>query len=407
MSRGGTDSPCRRILVVAPSYPVYTGNAGDRQLVETLRILSRRHDVALFAFRNDGREEAEGALRDSGIDLTGESDLSVGDLLWRRPFDVVMFEFWHSAWWNMAIVHERQPWASTVVHTRDVHFARSEAARQLGVMQPANREEQKARELETYAGVDGLVVHTCEDRDLLREESVVTPIMVVPLLYRTSVRADRLRDREVLFVGGFKHRPNVDGLLWFVSEAWPRVLATVPDAKLTVVGGDAPPEVVALADQPGIRLMGRVPDTAPFLDAAMVSIAPLRYGAGMKGKVVEAMAAGVPVVTTSFGIQGLGARHGSEVLIGSTAEELAAHTISTLSSPDGYRELGLMGQRLIEATCSESMVAARLDDVMRSLPGSAGPSAGALTLRRAVQRGRRLAARAVRRLRRSLGGARI
>ncbi|NBC36895.1 glycosyltransferase [Novosphingobium sp. FSY-8] len=114
------------------------------------------------------------------------------------------------------------------------------------------------------------------------------------------------RGAELLFVGGFAHPPNRDGLLWFVTHVMPLLRGRVPGVRLTVVGSNAPADVLAL-DGGDIRVLGQVSDDAlaAAYDAAAVAVAPLRFGAGVKGKVVEAMARGVPVVTTSIGAQGI------------------------------------------------------------------------------------------------------
>src|SRR5690606_4514163 len=110
----------------------------------------------------------------------------------------------------------------------------------------------------------------------------------------------------------FRHDPNLDGVTWFVNEIWPGVRARHPAARLTVIGSYPTRAVHALGETAGVTVLGYVPDLEPHLDRAAVAIAPLRFGAGMKGKVTDAMAAGLPVVTTTIGAQGLdlvGGRH--------------------------------------------------------------------------------------------------
>src|SRR5262249_38799860 len=131
------------------------------------------------------------------------------------------------------------------------------------------------------------------------------------------------RRGSLLFVGGFQHAPNADAVLWFVREVRPRLLRIVPDIEVVLVGSSPPPEIRAFVESIGVRLTGYVPDTAPYLDRAWVSIAPLRYGAGMKGKVGEAMAAGLPVVTTSIGAEGMELEDGVTALVADTPEAFA------------------------------------------------------------------------------------
>src|SRR5690606_18449202 len=117
-----------------------------------------------------------------------------------------------------------------------------------------------------------------------------------------SVRAGR----HVMFIGGFGHKPNVDGILWFMAEVWPRLVARDPAFRITIAGSHPPPEVLALAGD-AVTVTGRISaaDLAALYARASVAIAPLRYGAGVKGKVIEAFASGIPMVTTSVGVQGI------------------------------------------------------------------------------------------------------
>jgi glycosyltransferase involved in cell wall biosynthesis len=376
-----------RILVVAPTYPHPEANAGDRQCFEIVRLLAQEHYVTFMPLR-DSAESAADRLRGAGADVITAGQHTLDSLLGRRPFDVIIFEFWHSAYWSIPIVRAVQPWARIIVDTVDVHFARMEAAVEAGIETPPQAAEQKQKELQTYSWADCLITVTEEDRNHITRGGIETPCVVVPLLYRARRRSVKKRGPNVLFVGGFVHQPNVDGLLWFTSQAWPTVRASVANAVLTVVGGDAPPAIAALDGSDGIQVVGRVPDTTPYLDAAAVSIAPLRYGAGMKGKVIEAMAAGVPVVTTAFGVQGTGCVHGEEALVGDTAGDLACHVISVLTKPDLYEPMALRAQQRIEQLCGEESVSKRLDKVLDTVGPPHGPRGYAFAARRAARAAR-------------------
>jgi GT2 family glycosyltransferase len=110
----------------------------------------------------------------------------------------------------------------------------------------------------------------------------------------------------ILFVGGFRHLPNVNAMLWFCREIFPKVRALMPTAQLTIVGSYPPPEILAL-EGPGIRITGYVSDQklVELYDSHMLVIAPLRHGGGIKGKIIEAMWHGLPVVTTEVGVSGI------------------------------------------------------------------------------------------------------
>jgi len=119
----------------------------------------------------------------------------------------------------------------------------------------------------------------------------------------------------LLFVGGFRHPPNVDAVRWFAREVFPLARAALPGLAFHCIGGDLPAEVRELAGIDGVHVHGHVPDLGPWLDGCVVSVAPLRYGAGVKGKVNQAMAHGLPVVATTPAVEGMHLRDGEDVLV--------------------------------------------------------------------------------------------
>jgi glycosyltransferase involved in cell wall biosynthesis len=177
-----------------------------------------------------------------------------------------------------------------------------------------------------------------------------------------------------LFVGGFKHDPNVDGILWFVAEVWPSVRAGSPDATITVVGSHVPASVRDLGRVEGVDVVGYVPRTEPYLERAAVSIAPLRFGGGMKGKVVEAMASGLAVVTTSTGAQGLGAVSGRHLIVADEPEEFARSVVGLLADPDRAEDIGRAGRELVAATCSPEAVGLKLEEMLAEVVDRGRPA---------------------------------
>jgi hypothetical protein len=128
--------------------------------------------------------------------------------------------------------------------------------------------------------------------------------------------------QDILFVGGFQHPPNVDGIRWFVSEVWPLVRRELPEARLHIAGSNTPVEVTSLASD-SVIVHGWVPDLDPLLDRARVSVAPLRVGAGVKGKINQAMSYGLPVVATSIAVEGMNLEQERQVLIADAPDAFA------------------------------------------------------------------------------------
>jgi len=195
-------------------------------------------------------------------------------------------------------------------HGHDLHFARVKLqGEQLDdPMLMLKAEGLLALERSLWALFDDVVYLSEDEAEMVAAiDPLLTPKVITPYSFDSFVtRPTPPSSPRLLFVGGFRHLPNGDGLIWFVSEILPLIVEAVPDVMLSVIGSEPTAAVLALAG-PRVEVLGLVDDAtlARAYDSARVVVAPLRFGAGVKGKVVEALALAVPVVTTSIGIQGI------------------------------------------------------------------------------------------------------
>lgn len=151
---------------------------------------------------------------------------------------------------------------------------------------------------------------------------------------------------RILFVGLMAYHANIDAILWFVRTVWPGLRERFPDKTLTIVGAKPVPAVLALREEPGIEVTGTVSDVRPFYAEAFVAVAPLRTGAGTRLKILEAMAAGVPVISTALGAEGLDIVPGENILIANTPEEWI-ETMPLLTDEAFRRRLTEAGRQLV------------------------------------------------------------
>jgi glycosyltransferase involved in cell wall biosynthesis len=240
-------------------------------------------------------------------------------------------------------------------------------------LESAGVEAGRPREIATYEAADAVIAITEDDRRTLETLPGIKCIYTIPNIVPLQSRSLRNRQKELLFVGIFNHAPNPDGLLWFVHCVWPKVRARVNDAILTVIGRFAPAEIQALDGKDGISILGYVPETASYLDRAAISIAPLRFGAGMKGKVTEALASGVPVVTTTIGAQGFGIVSGVHALVANDPENFAANIVQLLNDEVYATKIGCAGRELVAELCSPEKVASQLNSMVAELLPSRRP----------------------------------
>jgi glycosyltransferase involved in cell wall biosynthesis len=166
--------------------------------------------------------------------------------------------------------------------------------------------------------------------------------------------------RDYLFIGGFQHRPNTDAILFFVQKIYPLVSEHLRDAKFYIIGGKPPPEIVALATE-RIIVAGLQRDVRPFFDNVRLSIAPLRFGAGVKGKINQSMAFGVPVVATSLGIEGMELTSRQEILVADEPEDFARTLIELYESEELWRRLSENGLKKTRALYSTDAARKKLE----------------------------------------------
>lgn len=184
-------------------------------------------------------------------------------------------------------------------------------------------------------------------------------LVVVPNGVDTSAipfRAAPASEPVAAFVGNLGFRPNAAAADELAGEIWPRVRQAVPGARLDIVGRDPAPELRQRAG-PGVKVVGEVAEVTPFLAAARVTVIPLRAGSGTRLKILEAMAAGVPVVSTALGAAGIEATHDEHLLIGDSPSVLADLTVKVLADDSLAARLAEAGRRLVEARYDWSVVA--------------------------------------------------
>ena len=320
-----------RMLMILPHLPMADFASGDHRLQRLIELLALRFEVVLFAddfhpgFDGTDEDDSYYALqRTLGCKVHFRPRRTL-DEIWGVGFDFVWLEFPGIAALYLPDLRRLGSGETIVVDSVDIHFLRRERTAELerdaGAL--VDSQIEKRRELGVYAEADLILAVTEADREHVLQSLPGSLVEVVPNIH-PEVKDFEWRGRGdyVMFVGGFRHPPNVDAVIHFTTAIWPLIRARRPELRFRVVGTAKPPEVLAL-DGDGVEIVGFVADLEPLYREARAALAPLRVGAGMKGKVGEALSLGVPVVTTGIGAEGMLLRHGEEALVADDPEEFA------------------------------------------------------------------------------------
>lgn len=206
------------------------------------------------------------------------------------------------------------------------------------------------------------------DRRALLALNPALPVTVIPNGVDTACFAPRAVRRipALLFVGNYEYGPNVDAALRLAQHIFPAVRAECPAAHLWLVGNAPPPELLALRSR-AIRVTGRVPDVRPYLARAGVFLSPLRLGAGIKNKVLEALAMACPVVATPLSLDGIAVTEGESALAAASDADLAAAALRLLADPPLAERMGQAGRALVQAHYSWSRAATQYEALYRQV----------------------------------------
>jgi glycosyltransferase involved in cell wall biosynthesis len=220
---------------------------------------------------------------------------------------------------------------------------------------PATRlsaEERKRQEFEVIDQTDETWVVSDFEREILRKELPQKSVQVVPTIVDVpgSTMPFSLR-RDFLFIGGFQHTPNIDAVLYFTREIYPLVHERLPEARFYVIGDKAPPDVIGLANE-HIIVAGLQPDVRPYVESVKLSVAPLRYGAGIKGKINLSMGFGVPVVATSLAVEGMELKNREDILIADKPDDFAAALVELYQSEPLWQQISKSGVAKTKASYS-------------------------------------------------------
>ena len=326
-----------RVLVADAMTPDPSRDSGSLRLTAILRILDEQGWSVAF-FPDDGRASANeiAALGALGCEvLCRPETANLPDWLRRHGGELhaVMLCRHTVAGQYAALVRRHAPQARLLFDTVDLHFLREQRAAELADSEAMRQQAESSRrsELKLIEQADTSFVVSPHEQALLKQLVPGARVELLSNIHEVhGCRRPHAERRDLVFIGGHGHPPNSDAMRWIASEILPCIRQALPDMRLHVLG-DVPEAMRQELATPGLEFHGRVPDLSPWLDNCFASLAPLRFGAGVKGKINMAMSYGVPVIATPMAVEGMQLEHGLDVLVAEGAGGFA-NAVQTLAA---------------------------------------------------------------------------
>ncbi|MFC6102634.1 glycosyltransferase [Olivibacter domesticus] len=360
-----TQKSAKSILFIDPFYPTPDKDSGSRRLDEIINIylnlgynvffyghkeyanfgeyyknlINKNVKVIYKQFKDDLLEDEYAYLLEN-INFVWISRLEMN-----QYYASLIESFGHITWIN---------------DTVDLHFLREERMMRQQNRQSADIEHYIAKIKEKEIGLakraDITIAITSYEKGILESEGA-KKVVVVPNIHEVSKDIELLdyNTREgVCFIGGYDHIPNTDAVIWLVNEIMPLVWQTLPNLHLTLLGSNPPDSVKSLRSDL-VSVPGYIKDVSPYFNKSRVFVAPLRAGAGMKGKIGQSLEYGLPVVTTSIGAEGMDLEHNEHVLIADDIISFSNEIIRLYQSENLWRKLSKNSFEVINRYSSNSV----------------------------------------------------
>jgi glycosyltransferase involved in cell wall biosynthesis len=328
-----THRATKRVLIVDATTPMPDHDSGSLRMVNLMRVLA---DLGCqVSFMPENRlyvERYTDALQELGVEAL-HAPYAQDPVKFLRDrgseFDLVILSRHYVAASFVGLVRLYAPRAQLAFDTVDLHYLREQRAAELAGDAALARHAAatRAQELKLIRESDVTLVVSPVEKELLAQDAPGARVEVLSNVHEVfGCRKPFAERRDLVFVGGFQHPPNTDAVEWFVGEVFARVRAELADVRFHVIGSRVPASIRALAGE-HVLVHGFVEDILPYMDDCRISVAPLRYGAGVKGKVNMAMSCGLPVVATPAAVEGMHVRIGEDVLVATDAASFAADVV--------------------------------------------------------------------------------
>lgn len=350
------------ILIIDSYVPLYDKEAGSYRLYNIIKIFKNLGYSIIFLPDNGLHQEPYvSELQEMGVEVIYSTDkipdmksyllerLAIIDIAWVcRPELCEKY---------LAILSQN-PKIKIIYDTIDLHFIRLKREKELlgeDSHQPISWQEFQKQELRLAKLVHETIVVTNIEKNILASFGI-SNVSIIPTIHQTYIKPlPKFHERSgLLFVGGYNHTPNVDAAIWLCGSIMPLIWAQYPDMQLTLLGSNPPTQVKNLQNN-RVTVTGYIHDIEPYFLNHRVFVAPLRYGAGIKGKIGQSLSYGLPIVSTYIGVEGFDLTHGLEAMIADEAKDFANSILALYENIDSWNALSQAGIKSIDRYSPENI----------------------------------------------------
>jgi hypothetical protein len=368
----------KRVLVCSYFVPQTDRDTGSRRIADLVAFLQDTgYTVAFHATSTEGDARYTRELQQHGVVVFDGRRTALAELLTDVAFDLVLIAYWPLAELYLPVIRANSPHTSVVIDSIDLHLLREargilrggRSGAPAGLLDPEFA-AQFIGEVNTYAAADAVLTVSQKEANWINDLVGPGHAQCVQLAEHLAPSPVPCSDRRgILFMGDFRHAPNVEAVDFLCREVLPRVDRGLLEAHPAYIVGNAIGEDVrgftARCDH--ARVVGWVPSVLPYLERTRVTVLPLRFGAGVKGKLIQALMIGTPTVATEIGVEGLDVRDGEHVRVADDPKEFALAMEELLCDDQTWHRLAEAGRSYATAAHSRHSVSAVFQDTLHAI----------------------------------------
>lgn len=362
---GQQGQPGPWILVFDDRVPMPDRDAGSARMSEILKSLVRLGKPVFIPMKP--LPEYERLLRNEGIETTNVENYV--RLIKRRKFRVAIVSRPEVAKALIKSLRRIDKKIKIIFDMVDAHFIRLGREFEITGDPASAKAAREYEKLESTLARESDQVWCSAPGDKRAVAKIVGEgrIVVIPTIHVLKARGKHWREREgLLFIGHLSHHPNSDAIHYFIREILPQLTNSLPSVCFQIVGSNPSATIQAYASE-SVKVLGYVPNIDPLFQSARVFVAPLRFGAGVNGKIGEALSYGLPVVTTPLAAEGLGLTHGKDAMIAQDPKEFAESVLEVYHNEDLWQRLADSGYKHIDKYFTPDVVGKTIEAGLRDL----------------------------------------